>query len=132
MKVLNRHTLTLITTAGEIVPIGIGGAPKFHVFKGWTRAHRAIANVVATLGLDNVLTIAQTCVVRRGADVDFTVTHLTRGHIEELCTSVQIVGHRTKRSDGRSVRVSVPVDVDADVDADVDDYGDPSPSDGQL
>jgi len=123
MKIDNRYTLTLITTTGELVPIGAGGLmPKFHVFNDWTRAHGAIADAIATIGIDNVLTIAQTSVRRQGERVEFNVTHLERGHIVELCASFKSNDHRTKRRDGRSGRVTIPVD----------DYGDPSPSDGQL
>lgn len=106
MKIDNHYTLTLITTTGEQVPIGIGGLPNFHVFKDWALAHGAIADVVATIGMERILTIAQTTVRRQGGHVDVNVTHLERNHIVELW--------------GRSVCVSVPYDDEA------------SPSDGQL
>lgn len=123
MKVDNHYTLTLITTSGQQQAIGIGGSPKFHVFKDWTPAHGAIADAVATIGLDNVLAIARTSVRKQGKRVEFNVTHLSRDEVRELCQrSPNIDYHRIQRRDGRSVRVSVPVD----------DYGDPSPSDGQL
>lgn len=116
------YTLMLVDIHGTLTPIGKGGDTKFHAFKHWPHAHGAIADVVESIGLDQVLAIAQTTVRRDGERVQFDVTHYSQTKVGELRDSFKSNAQRIKRSDGRSVRVTVPDD----------DHGDPSPSDGQL
>jgi hypothetical protein len=112
-KQIDTYTLTLIGKDGLQCSIGERGAPKFHLFHDWNKARLAIADAVATVGLNNVHTVATVMTQTfDGQLVDFNVSHFTPNELRDLCELANHhhdkPGQYVTRGDGRRVRVTVP------------------------
>lgn len=84
---IESYSLTLIATDGTQKPVGLDGAPSYHLFHDWTQARDAVAAAVDRLGIENVHAVACTMTQAIGGKLtDFSAScGYTKDEVRDMC-----------------------------------------------